>query len=181
MTIKYEQEIKVDLAAEEVVALTDHQYDIIDPMRSGFVWYTPPLSATEEHVTGGQTWQISGHDMQVLTISVPPNEVIVAEVGSFMFGSPDITTDVDLTLFGKNGCSQGCGRCCGGESCVKLLLTNSSSSSGYLGLTPTFPAKIVPIKVGFLLGSHAKTIFMNHLCSLTQFYVYFDLIRLCHI
>jgi Mitochondrial biogenesis AIM24 len=146
----YEPEIKVDVAAEEVVALTDHDHDIVDPMRSGFVWYTPPLAATDEHVTGGQKWQISGHDMQVLTMSLPANDVIVTEVGSFMFGSPDIKADVELTLCSRSGCGAGWKRVCGGESCVKLLLSNESSSNGYIGLTPTFPAKIIPIKVSFV-------------------------------
>jgi Mitochondrial biogenesis AIM24 len=157
--IEYEPDIKVDIAAQEVVSLTENEYDIVDPMRSGFVWYQPPLSVTDEHVTGGQQWQISGHDMQVLTMSVPANDVIVTEVGSFMFGSPGIVTEVELTLFGRNGCTQGCGRICGGESCVKVLISNKSPSSGYIGLTPTFPAKIVPIKVCFFTLFSGFTIF----------------------
>lgn len=44
-----------------------------------------------------------------------------------MFGSPDIQMDVDLTCF--NG-AEGVRRCCGGESCVKLLITNKASQEG---------------------------------------------------
>jgi Mitochondrial biogenesis AIM24 len=151
MTYQYEEEIKVDVAAEEVTALTDHDKHLVDPMGSGFTWYTPPLAATKEHSTGGQTWQISGHDMQVLTMSLPPHDVVVTEVGSFMFGSPDIKIDVELTLCSRKGFGAGCQRICGGESCVKLMLENDTTSDGYVGMTPNFPAKIVPIKVGLLV------------------------------
>lgn len=147
MTYLYEPEIKVDVAAEEIVSLTDHDQLIVDPMKSGFIWYTPPLASTVEHSTGGQTWQIAGHDMQVLAMTIPGQSDIVTEVGSFMFGSPDIIMNVELTLCSKGGCGEGWRRICGGESCVKLLLHNKSSSDGYVGMTPRFPAKIIPIKV----------------------------------
>lgn len=153
MTFLYEPEIKVDVAAEECAPLNDHDKNLVDPMGSGFIWYTPPLAATEEHSTGGQTWQISGHDMQVLTLSVPPNDIVVAEVGSFMFGSPFIKTDVELTLCTRKGFGEGCNRICGGESCVKVMLENESTQEGYIGLTPNFPGKIIPVKVRFVLFS----------------------------
>jgi hypothetical protein len=42
---KVEPEIKVDVAVDaETVALTQDDQHIIDPMGSGFVWYTPPLA-----------------------------------------------------------------------------------------------------------------------------------------
>jgi hypothetical protein len=152
-----EPEILVDFAAEEMQSLTAgggamteaQKKDLYesDPMGTGFHWYTPPLAA-HAHETSGHQWIITGHDMQVLVSDVPPGETIVTEVGSFFFGSEGIKTTVDLTCFsGKGGCSEGCGRICGGESCVKLLLTNESAQPGVVGLTPSFPAKIIPLKV----------------------------------
>jgi len=86
--------------------------------------------------------------MQVLSMTVPPGEVIVTEVGSFMYMHPGMDTKVELTLCSAKGCCEGWKRVCGGESCVKVLLLNESSQEGYVGLTPNFPAKIIPVKFG---------------------------------
>ena len=80
--------------------------------------------------------------------TVPPGGEIVTEVGSFLFMAPQMTTAVELTLCSKKGCGEGWGRICGGESCVKVFLRNESSDTGYAGITPNFPAKILPIKFG---------------------------------
>jgi uncharacterized protein (AIM24 family) len=86
--------------------------------------------------------------MQILTSTVPPGETIVTEVGTFMYGSSGIKTEVELTCFSKGGCKEGWNRICGGESCVKVLLTNADSQPGFVGLTPNYPAKIIPIQFG---------------------------------
>jgi len=53
--------------------------------------------------------------------------------------------DVDLTLCqGATGCQ----RMCGGESCVKVNMTNEGGSDAFIGLTPNFPAKIIPLTFG---------------------------------
>lgn len=151
-----EPEISVDFAAaqvEELTSLTAEQqaekYQA-DPLNSGFLWYTPPMAYEDNPLsTDGQQWIISGHDMQVLSMTMPPGEQIVTEVGSFFFGSQDIKTDVEFTCCTSTngGCSEGWGRICGGEACVKLLLKNDSPQQGFVGLTPTFPAKVIPLKV----------------------------------
>lgn len=145
-----EPEIAVDFAAAEVVPLTDEQQSNVDPLESGFLWYTPPLAADPSpHSTNGHLWDISGHDMQVLTTSVPRRETIITEVGSFMFGSPGIETSLQLTLCGggDGGNKEGVDRIMGGESCAKVLLTINGPEDGFVGLTPNFPAKIIPIVV----------------------------------
>jgi hypothetical protein len=143
-----EAEFHIDFASQELTSLTEEgKKDVqrADPMSSGFLWYEPPMAA--ESVTDGQHWIISGHDMQVLTTTLPPGETIVTEVGSFFFGSHGITTEVEFTLCSDQGCQKGWDRVCGGESCVKVFLNNSASEPGYVGLTPNYPAKIIPIKV----------------------------------
>jgi hypothetical protein len=143
--------VYVDIAADvsETVSLTADQQNQIDPMGSGFSWYIPPMAKTMEHLTGGHEWMIAGHDMQVLTSTVPPGGEVITETGSFMFGSSGIKTSVELTccLGTKAGCAEGCQRNLGGESCVKVMLLNESSDEGFVGITPNFPAKILPIKV----------------------------------
>jgi hypothetical protein len=142
-----EPDIVVDIAAEETVSLTTEQQKQVDPLNSGFAWYTPPMAKTKEHLTGGHEWMISGHDMQVLTATLPPGEEFITETGSFMFGSSGIKTGVELTCCSRAGFSEGVQRVCGGESCVKVILLNEGSQEGFVGITPNFPAKIVPIKV----------------------------------
>ena len=93
---------------------------LLSTVGSGFLWYKPPLASTKEHSTGGHEWTISGHDMQVLTTTVPAGEEVITEIGSFMFGSSGIETTVELTLCSKQGCGEGWNRVCGGESCVKV-------------------------------------------------------------
>jgi uncharacterized protein (AIM24 family) len=90
---------------------------------------------------------ISGHDMQVLTSSLPPGEEFITETGSFMFGSAGIKTAVELTCCTRSSCYEGIERILGGESCVKVILRNEGAEEGFVGITPNFPAKIVPIKV----------------------------------
>ncbi len=90
---------------------------------------------------------ISGHDMQVLTSTLPPGEEFITEPGSFLFGSAGIKTSVELTCCTRDSCSEGVGRILGGENCVKVLLRNEGTEEAFVGITPNFPAKIVPIKV----------------------------------
>jgi len=120
----------------------------VDPLNSGFKWYHPEISrVTEYHRVGGHEWTITGHDMQVLTCTVPHGETFTTEVGSFMFMHPDMETEVELTCCSKAG--GGCSRILGGESCVKVNLINEGvSEGGYVGVTPNFPAKIIPIQFG---------------------------------
>jgi hypothetical protein len=168
-----EPEIIVDVAAEETTALTADMKDTVDPLGSGFTWYTPPMArpGSSHETSNGRDWSIAGHDMQVLVMSLPVNETVVTyvarvldhsstahrnrylcpglsrfsyfrrEVGSFMFGSPDIQMDVELTCC-KGG--EGCRRICGGESCVKLLILNGGSQSG-VRIVPALPLSAIAL------------------------------------
>lgn len=110
--VKLEDEIKVDAIPLE------HDDSKIDPMNTGFKWYLPDEKAYEEdHRLNETKWTISGHDMQVLSASIPPGDTISTEVGSMLFSHPDMKLDVDCTLCQG---STGCQRMCGGESCVKV-------------------------------------------------------------
>ena len=130
--------------AVEAVPLTEAQQDIYDPLKTDFLWYKPPLASEISKTTGGQEWMVSGHDMQVLTMTVPPGETIVTEAGTFMYMHPGMETEVELTLCSPGGCSEGWNRICAGESCVKVFLVNNMPDRGYVGLTPNFPAKVRP-------------------------------------
>ena len=147
MSSKVDFDIVVEAETVSVTAETIRKE--LDPLNTGFFWYTPPLADDKQHTSSGHQWTISGHDMQVFTSTVPPGETVVTEVGSFMYMAPFMETEVELTLFSAGGPSEGCNRICGGESCVKVFLKNpSSTETGYVGLTPNFPGKILPIKFG---------------------------------
>jgi len=141
----YDEEIVV---AAETVPLTSAQDSTVDPLNSGFLWYRPPPNFDKPHVTGGHRWTITGHDMQILTSTVPAGQQIETEVGSFVFMHPGMTTEVELTLCTKGGVGEGCSRICSGESCVKVFLKNDTNEEGYVGLTPNYPAKVIPIQFG---------------------------------
>eukprot|EP00490_Sorites_sp_Unknown_P018895 CAMPEP_0114688378 /NCGR_PEP_ID=MMETSP0191-20121206/63405_1 /TAXON_ID=126664 /ORGANISM="Sorites sp." /LENGTH=181 /DNA_ID=CAMNT_0001975775 /DNA_START=21 /DNA_END=562 /DNA_ORIENTATION=- len=62
--------------------------------------------------------------------------------------SPGLFADVDV-----GGCEQGCKRCCcAGENLFRLHFLNETEDSQQVGLTPTFPAKIVPIDLATYNG-----------------------------
>lgn len=115
---------------------------VTDPMNTGFKWVIPTESDDKEKTNSGRSWIISGHDMQVLSSTVPPGGRLVTEQKSFMFMHPDMETEVTCTLF--DGCS-GCSRLCGGESCIKVNLINNTHHDTYAGVTPSFPSKIIPV------------------------------------
>ncbi len=106
----------------------------VDPFNTGFVPFQPP-------VLDEPRWQISGDDCQVVTVMLEPSEVLKTEPGSMMFMSPSVETDVDC------GCVGGCVRKCAGEDFVKVELTNGGGDAAYVGLTPNYPAKVVPVEM----------------------------------
>jgi hypothetical protein len=74
-----EPEITVDVAAEETTALTADMKEHVDPMGSGFTWYTPPMACPGKayETSNGTDWSIAGHDMQVLMMTIPQNGKII--------------------------------------------------------------------------------------------------------
>ncbi|GAX19566.1 hypothetical protein FisN_19Hh144 [Fistulifera solaris] len=168
-----EPDIVVDFAAgDEVVPLT-HSTVTADPLQSGFLWYTPPMAAIPEtHQDSGATWSIAGHDYQVLAMTLPPGEQVVTEIGTFVFGSPELQTKVDLTLCARASVWEGCQRILGGESCVKVLLVNGGATEGFVGITPNFPAKIMPLQFGKHISPDTsliaqKGVYLSHVGDVT--------------
>lgn len=113
-----------------------------DPFGTKFNVYT--AVSTEEKPsseTKGVEWEIHGHDMQVLHLdNLPPGTEFYTEIGSTMYLSPGIETDVECGL-----CGDAAQRVLSGESCIKVKLTNDSNENGYMGITPNFPAQIIPV------------------------------------
>jgi uncharacterized protein (AIM24 family) len=96
-------------------------------------------------------YQIVGDDCQVLNCTVREGDEWVCEPGTMMHKSPSVRTDA-----GCGGCGEACGRYCSGESAFKVTYTNRGQEVGYLGLTPNFPAKIIPLDLSEMDGFHCR-------------------------
>jgi len=101
------QENEEEIAVEGTYAGPDDD-SLIDPLKTGFKWYIPSKQVVES--TEHDRWTISGDDMQVLTMTVPPGGKLSTEIGTFMFMDPSMSSGVEC-------CNGGCSRWCGGESC----------------------------------------------------------------
>lgn len=95
------------------------------------------LNETVHHYT------LTGANSQVLSISLKANEKAFSEPGSMMMMSDGVVMGVS--------CGN-CSRTCVGESCCNISYTNKGQD-GFVALTPSFPAKIVPVDLN-TCGNH---------------------------
>mmetsp|Transcript_90811 Transcript_90811/g.211272 ORF Transcript_90811/g.211272 Transcript_90811/m.211272 type:complete len:276 (-) Transcript_90811:214-1041(-) len=88
------------------------------------------------------TWQIIGGDYsQVLEVDIHPDEVVTCEPGTMAYMDPNLLPRTDMGSF-----EQACKRCCcAGEGFFRLHFQNETDEVLQLGLTPKFPAVIVPV------------------------------------
>jgi len=84
-------------------------------------------------------YTILGSDMQVVNIDMAVGDKVIAAPGSMNYMQSGFSSSVDCSF------STCCGRCLAGESCCMVVFENSGSGSAAIGLTPSFPAKVVPI------------------------------------
>jgi len=87
-----------------------------------------------------EKFEVLGSDMQIINVALDPGEKLTGEPGSMTFMQPSIKNSVD--------CNNCFGRCCSGEPCVMANFTNEGEGKAILGITPNFPAKIIPIDLG---------------------------------
>ena len=112
---------------------------------SGFkpLMFTPPTSLFE----------IVGTDCQLVEIQVPAAGVVLSEPGTLCHMDPGFSLTVST-----NGCGNAFKRCCcAGESCFRVYYTNNTNGSISLGLTPNFPAKVIPIDMEKYSGVTIKS------------------------
>jgi uncharacterized protein (AIM24 family) len=92
-------------------------------------------------------YEVLGSDMQILNLEVPSGDnqpKLVATPRSMNYADPSMRMSTD--------CGSCFGRCMSGETCIMASYRNSGDSPVYLGLTPNFPAKIVPLEVSSQAG-----------------------------
>ncbi len=89
-------------------------------------------------------FSIQGDDSQVLTLAVAPGQEIQAEPGSMCFASNDMKqkTRVGSIM-----------RMASGESIFKSKWKNEGNAPGFVALTPSIPAGIIPLNLDALGNS----------------------------
>jgi len=83
---------------------------------------------------------VSGSNCQVLTLPLESGKHIITEPGNLIFSSPEVEPTIRWEC-----CN---GKCCSGEGIISVIYTNNGPTTGYIGLTPWFPAKVIPIDLG---------------------------------
>jgi len=87
-------------------------------------------------------YAVTGNESQVLTVKLQVGDVVLGEPGTMMYLTDGVRQSVN--------CNECCNRCCTGEDCCTLALTNTGSTGldGFAALTPNFPmAKVVPVNL----------------------------------
>ncbi|EGD79497.1 hypothetical protein PTSG_12989 [Salpingoeca rosetta] len=93
---------------------------------------------------GQVQWQIVGDESQILEVVLNQGDAVTTEPGTMVHMSSGLSPDIHLS----GGCGQACTRsCCAGESFFRVKYENSTNTPQHIGLTPNFPAKIVPINL----------------------------------
>ncbi|EGD80130.1 hypothetical protein PTSG_10404 [Salpingoeca rosetta] len=115
-------------------------------------------------------WQIVGDGSQILEVVLNPNDAVTAEPGTMVHMSSGLKPDVHL----GGGCGQACTRsCCAGESFFRVKYQNNTETTQHIGLTPNFPAKIVPVNLaefGGRITIKSRAFMCAHNCEPTFSY-----------
>jgi len=104
-------------------------------------------------------YEIGGHEMQYVEITLDPGEACVAEAGAFFYMEPEIEME---TLFGDGSQSGGSGflgklvqagkRVLTGESLFITVFTNRGGSRRRVSFAAPYPGKVVPFDLAGMGG-----------------------------
>lgn len=120
----------------------------------------PPPPAPGRTAAHEIDYEIFGHEMQYVEITLDPREACVAEAGSFMYMDPSIEME---TIFG-DGSSKGSGGVMGmlmsagkrvltGESLFMTVFANNGGSQQKVAFASPYPGKIIPLDLRQLGGT----------------------------
>jgi len=111
------------------------------------------LLDTKQGLRNEDTMEISGDDQQILTVALDPDEEILVEPGCMVWSDEGIRSSVSAGGF-ANFCTR---LCCLGQGGFRVHWKNENTEVQRIGLTPTFPAKVVPIR----LDQHSGELFIK--------------------
>lgn len=102
---------------------------VAEDVSNGLNLFISQASETRYHVMGAE--------MQIVNIELKPSDRVEVAPGAMMHHGPNI--------YAQPHCSFSCGRYCTGESNIYMIFENKGKDPETIGLTPTFPAKIIPV------------------------------------
>ncbi|KAJ3250880.1 hypothetical protein HK103_003067 [Boothiomyces macroporosus] len=122
------------------------------------VWQGPPGQMTNYQASGSihQKYAIFGHETQVLQVNLFPGESVVSQPGAMLYRGEGVNIST-----GVGGVGQGFSRIMAGESFFKNSYTNRGKYMESIAISPSFPAKIIPIDLsrsGTILAKHGSYI-----------------------
>jgi uncharacterized protein (TIGR00266 family) len=98
-------------------------------------------------------WEILGADSQILEIAVSPGMTVITEPSTMCYVGNKMEPSIQV-----GGCFDAWKRShCSDESFFRLAYTNNSKEPKPIGLTPNFPAKIIPIDLSVYSGIRIKS------------------------
>jgi uncharacterized protein (AIM24 family) len=125
------------------------------PLSDGFVMGLPADISDSSGSYHSSTFQVLGADSQIVEIDVAPGNVIMTQPGNLVHMSDkfkaNIKTGGIAKAFKRTAFSD--------QTFFRCDYTNSSSEKAVIGLTPQFPAKVIPINLdrinGLTIKNHA--------------------------
>lgn len=86
---------------------------------------------------------IIGAEQQIMQVRLMPGESIMVEPGCMCYADAAIEKEVDM-----GECSDCLKRsCCANESAFRVIWQNEGSQPHIIGLTPQFPAQVIPVNI----------------------------------
>lgn len=119
-----------------------YSHDILSPPEINapgkLVWW----DSTQTTAKGAGKYTIFGADTQVLQVELQPGETFISEPGAMLYRGKSVIMKTNV-----GGFTTGVKRSLGGESFFRNNYTNNGSSAESITVTPSFPAKIIPIEL----------------------------------
>lgn len=124
-----------------------------DPELAGSVGAAPPPPPPAPGAADEIDYEIVGHEMQLVEVTLDPQEACVAEAGAFLYMDPGIQME---TVFGDGSAKDQAGGLAGkllgagkrlltGESLFMTVFANTASSRQTVAFGSPYPGKIIPV------------------------------------
>lgn len=86
------------------------------------------------------SYTIIGDDMQILSMNVQGGANVTATPGAMNYTTNDMKPEVN--------CDNCLNRCMAGEACCLTIWTNHGTAPTYIAVSPSYPAKVIPVPLG---------------------------------
>jgi len=107
-------------------------------------------------------FSILGVDSQILNFKLQPGSSVLTEAGTLIHMNPDVGPSMHFSGFDQ-GCKRCMGSCCTSHSrcdgccnCCYVEYKNQGGNEAQIGLSPSFPSKVIPIDLNKYRTINAK-------------------------